>query len=92
MGVTCAALLMMRLWQAGDGADRTFEHVFEYLPLEVPSARTIRKLAAFDGKWQCGNCGRLGMLGGCRQVVHRENIIINANKQHGQYIQCWYPT
>lgn len=30
------------------GSDRTFQHVYEFLPLEVPSARSIRKLAAFD--------------------------------------------
>jgi len=32
------------------GSDRTFQHVYEFLPLEVPSARSIRKLAAFDGE------------------------------------------
>jgi hypothetical protein len=46
----CVALLL----QVGssEGADRTFERVHVYLPLEVPSARTIRRLAAFHGEAQ----------------------------------------
>lgn len=35
---------------SGAGSDRTFERVYEYLPMEVPSARSIRRLAAFDGE------------------------------------------
>lgn len=33
---------------SAEGSDRTFERVAEYLPMEVPSARSIRRLAAFD--------------------------------------------
>lgn len=62
--------------QAGDGADRTFEHVYEYLPLDVPSARTIRKLAAFDGELRCRSCVRLGMLRGCVGVKLLRRLLV----------------
>lgn len=37
---------------SSEGADRTFERVHVHQPLEVPSAHTIRRLAAFDGERQ----------------------------------------
>jgi hypothetical protein len=52
MRLLCMSLYACVLLQVGssEGADRTFERVHVYQPLEVPSAHTIRKLAAFDGE------------------------------------------
>lgn len=50
----CVCVLIAHTQAASaEGSDRTFERVAEYLPMEVPSARTIRRLTAFDGERGC---------------------------------------